>query len=91
MAEERIGPKLGSIYQFKLLGELREEDVNLMSPCVVTLVRRGRTTTTFKASTDQAGIIGLMRFLHGMGFAFLEINLCKPELSEVLPESPGSE
>jgi hypothetical protein len=68
---ERIGQGANSTYQLRLLGEVSQEDVNRMSPCRVSQVRRDEKTTTFRAVTDQAGMIGLMRYLHGMGFVIL--------------------
>ena len=80
MVGERIGQDAGSIYQLMLFGEISEEDVNPMSPCGVTLIRSGKTSTTFRVATDQAGIIGLMRYLHGNGFRFLSVRIMDPEL-----------
>lgn len=68
MAGECIGQDAGSTYRLRILGEVSEDNVNRMSPCGVTLVRRDETSTTFRAATDQAGMIGLMRYLHGKGF-----------------------
>jgi hypothetical protein len=73
VAGERIDQDGGSIYELRLLGEVSEDDVNRMSPCGVSLDRRDETTTTFRAATDQAGMIGLMRYLHGMGFVILSV------------------
>jgi hypothetical protein len=73
VAGERIDQDGGSTYELRLLGEVSEDDVNRMSPCRVTLVRRDETTTTFRAATDQAGMLGLMRYLHGMGFVILSV------------------
>jgi hypothetical protein len=71
---ERIGQEAGSSYRLRLLGEVSEGEVNPMSPCGVTLIRRGKSSTTFRATTDQAGMIGLMRYLHGMGFVILSVH-----------------
>jgi hypothetical protein len=73
VAGERIDQDGGSTYELRLLGEVSEDDVNRMSPCEVSLVRRDETTTTFRAATDQAGMLGLMRYLHGMGFVILSV------------------
>jgi hypothetical protein len=70
---ERIGQEAGSSYRLRLLGEVGVDDVNRMSPCAVTLAQKDETTTTFHAATDQAGMIGLMRYLHGMGFVILSV------------------
>jgi hypothetical protein len=70
---ERIGQEAGSSYRLRLLGEVSEDDVNRMSPCRVSQVQRDEKTTTFRAATDQAGMIGLMRYLHGMGFVILSV------------------
>ena len=37
-------------------------------------VQAEAATTRVTVSTDQAGLIGLMRHLHGLGFQFLSVN-----------------
>jgi hypothetical protein len=37
-------------------------------------VRGDQAATLFTVCTDQSGLIGLMRHLHGLGFVFLSVN-----------------
>jgi hypothetical protein len=50
-----------------------EDEINGMSPLL--LVREGGDTavTQFSVCTDQSGLIGLLRHLHGLGFVFLSV------------------
>lgn len=51
-----------------------EDDLNAMSPLQMTVVRGADTASmVFTVSTDQSGLIGLMRHLHGRGFMFLSV------------------
>lgn len=58
-------------YRIEPIGAIGEEAVNRERPCAVALTERGRTSTTFSVDTDQAGMIGLMCYLHGIGFSFI--------------------
>jgi hypothetical protein len=62
------------MYRLALRGWVDEEDLNEMSPLL--LVREGGDTavTHFRVHTDQSGLIGLMRHLHGLGYVFLSLS-----------------
>jgi hypothetical protein len=63
-----------SAYQVEVRGELDESSFNATSPLRVTDVRVHTTATQFSIYTDQSGLIGLMRHLHGQGFILLSVN-----------------
>jgi hypothetical protein len=60
-------------YQIELHGQLNENDVNAMSPFQMTIVRANMASTLATVYTDQSGLIGLIRHLHGKGFVLLSI------------------
>jgi hypothetical protein len=60
-------------YQIKMEGRVDEDDVNAMSPLRVTVRRRDEAATLLTARTDQAGLIGLLRHLHGRGDVLLSV------------------
>ena len=63
------------VYQIQIRGLIEEDEINVMSP--LQLVRDWAETavTQFSVQTDQSGLIGLMRHLHGLGFVFLSVNI----------------
>lgn len=62
------------VYHIQLRGRLDESEINEMSP--LHLVREGGTTvaTRFSVTTDQSGLIGLLRYLHGLGYALMSVS-----------------
>ena len=61
-------------YLIRLYGEVEEGEINAMSPLQMTLERVEPGATLFSVSTDQSGLIGLMRHLHGLGLLFLSVS-----------------
>jgi hypothetical protein len=61
------------IYQIEVRGQVDESDLNAMSPIQTTRVRADPVATLLTIHTDQSGLIGLLRHLHGRGFVFLSI------------------
>jgi hypothetical protein len=61
-------------YLIQLCGQVNESDLNAMSPIQMTVVRVDTAATLFTICTDQSGLIGLLRYLHGQGFVFLSVN-----------------
>lgn len=61
-------------YILQLRGQATESEFNAMSPLqmIVIPTEPGGLRVTF--STDQSGLVGLMRHLHGLGFVFLSFN-----------------
>ena len=60
-------------YRIEVQGQLDENAFNATSPLQMTVVRRDTATTLFTVCTDQSGLIGLIRHLHGHGFVILSV------------------
>jgi hypothetical protein len=50
-----------------------EDEINAMSPLQMTVIRTDVAATLLTVGTDQSGLIGLMRHLHGLRFVFLSV------------------
>ncbi|MGE5224444.1 MAG: hypothetical protein ACM3PY_18565 [Omnitrophica WOR_2 bacterium] len=61
------------IYKIKIHGQMEEEDILLACPLHFSTEQAGETATTFTIHTDQSGLIGLLRYLHGLGLVLLSI------------------
>ncbi len=61
-------------YHIQIRGQAEESEINAMSPLQMTVVRVNQAATLFSVCTDQSGLIGLLRHLHGLGFVFLSVN-----------------
>ena len=61
-------------YLIQLYGQVDEGEVNAMTPLQMTLERVEPAATLFSVCTDQSGLIGLMRHLHGLGLVFLSVS-----------------
>ena len=60
-------------YHLRLRGRLTADDLNAMSPLAMTVEESEAATTRLSVCTDQSGLIGLMRHLHGLGCVFLSV------------------
>ncbi|HOG48919.1 MAG TPA: hypothetical protein PLJ35_08465 [Anaerolineae bacterium] len=60
-------------YLIRLHGHVAEDDINAMSPLQITLERAEPAATLFSVRTDQSGLIGLLRHLHGLGLILLSV------------------
>jgi hypothetical protein len=60
-------------YLIQLRGQVNEDEINAMSPLQMTVKQMDAASTLLTVSTDQSGLIGLMRHLHGLGFVFLSV------------------
>jgi hypothetical protein len=60
-------------YQIKVRGQVDETAFNATSPLQVAVTRAEPTATLFTTHTDQSGLIGLIRHLHGHGFVLLSV------------------
>ncbi len=61
-------------YRIQLGGQVTADDINGMSPLTLTVEKTDRAATWLSVHTDQSGLIGLMRHLHGLGCVFLSVN-----------------
>jgi hypothetical protein len=64
-------------YLIQLRGSVGVDELNARTPLQIAEARAEATTTRVTASTDQAGLIGLLRHLQGLGFQFISIT-CDP-------------
>ena len=62
-----------STYHIKVRGEVDEDTFNQRSPLRMKVIQVYQDAVLFTISTDQSGLIGVIRFLHGQGFVFLSI------------------
>ncbi len=60
-------------YRLQIGGRVDEDNLNASSPLEVKVERVEADSTWLSVLTDQSGLVGLMRHLHGMGFALLSI------------------
>ncbi len=60
-------------YLIELRGAMDVNEVNARAPLKIVPLRTDSTTTLISATTDQAGLIGLLRHWHGLGYQFLSI------------------
>ena len=63
------------VYQIQIRGLIEEDEINVMSPLQMVRDWGETAVTQFSVHTDQPGLIGLMRHLHGLGFVFLSVNI----------------
>lgn len=63
-------------YLIQLRGQVNEDEINAISLLPLMMEWSDTTATLFTATTDQLGLIRLMRRLHRQGFVFLAMN-CK--------------
>jgi hypothetical protein len=62
-----------STYQITVQGQVTEDDLDGTSPLKITVMDSGMQATQFTIFTDQAGLIGALRHLHGRGFVLLSM------------------
>ena len=67
-----------SVYSIGFRGLIRIDELNLMSPHQMTVVRQEPGFTCVTIETDQAGMIGLLRHLLNSGIHILSIS-CEVE------------
>lgn len=61
-------------YLIEVGGEAAEADLNATSPVRVSVVRVGDGSTLLTARADQSALMGLLRYLHGLGFAIRAVS-----------------
>ena len=60
-------------YLLKLRGLVNAGEVNNMSPIQLKVKHADTEGTLLTLCTDQSGLVGLMSYLHGLGFTFLSL------------------
>jgi len=63
-----------NIYHIQVRGRLAAEDIESFSPPGFTMEQMEGNDTCLAVRTDQSGMIGLIRHLHGLGFVLLSIS-----------------
>ncbi len=61
-------------YRIELRGQMDEAEFNQTSPLGVLLMDKQADRLCLTVCTDQSGLIGLLRHLHGRGYVLLSIN-----------------
>ncbi len=61
-------------YHIQIRGQVDESEINAMSPSQITVEQAGTDATLFAVRTDQSGLVGLLRHLHGLGFVLLSVS-----------------
>jgi hypothetical protein len=70
---EAIGMDDRSGYQIEIQGRVDEKGLNEAGPLLVSRVRGDDRSTVFEVQTDQSGLIGLLRHLHGRGAVLISV------------------
>ncbi len=58
-------------YLIRVLGRLAAQDIEPFSPPGTTMEQMANGTTSLLVRTDQSGVVGLIRNLHGLGCVLL--------------------
>ncbi len=61
-------------YHIILRGAVDEGEINALGPLQVRVTQIGPRCTQLAFSTDQSGLVGLIGYLHGLGFVILSVN-----------------
>jgi hypothetical protein len=61
------------VYHIQLRGQIDEAEINAMSPLKLARKSGDTAVTQFSVRTDQSGLVGLIRYLHSLGFVFLSL------------------
>ncbi len=61
-------------YHIEIQGKADENDLNAVSPLQLTILRSEPKLTLFTICTDQSGLVGLLRHLHGRGLVLLSVH-----------------
>ncbi len=60
-------------YRIEVRGQVGANDINTTGPLQIAIERAGTDATRFTICTDQSGLIGLLRHLHGRGLVLLSV------------------
>jgi hypothetical protein len=66
-------------YLIQLRGVVDESEINVQSPLHTTVEPQGTAATLLTVRTDQSGLVGLLRHLHGRGFVLLSVGILAPQ------------
>lgn len=68
-----------NFYHIRVRGPVDEADLNAGSPQHLTVAESGPDGALLTFSADQAGMVGLIRHLHGLGYVLLAVIRCPDE------------
>ena len=60
-------------YHIEVQGQVDERTANAGGPLKLTVVESDPSSTLLTVFADQAGLIGLLRYLHQQGFVLLSV------------------
>ncbi len=63
-------------YHIRVRGPVDEADLNAGSPLHLIVAESGPEAALLIFSADQAGMVGLIRHLHGLGYVLLAVIRC---------------
>ncbi len=61
-------------YCITLRGQVSEGEINALGPLQVSVTHAGPNRTQLTFSGDQSSLVGLIGYLHGLGFVLLAVN-----------------
>ncbi len=61
-------------YRIQIDGRVDGNELNALSPLEIRVERVDAESTWLSVLTDQSGLFGLMRHLHGHGFLLLSVH-----------------
>jgi len=76
-----------STYHVRVRGEVDENTFIKKSPLCIKVIHTDETATLFTVCSDQSGLIGLIRYLHGQGFVLLSVHR-RPDETIINKEKP---
>ena len=62
------------IYKIQIHGQVKEQDINRSSPLQFKIDQMVEDNTFIAVQTDQSGLVGLVRHLHGLGLVLLSLS-----------------
>ncbi len=62
-------------YTIQLRGQVSEEEINSLGPLQVQVTQVEPRGTHLAFTSDQSGLVGLIGYLHGLGFVILSVKL----------------
>lgn len=78
------------IYSIQIYGHVKEEDINRSSPLQFKIEQDGEDNTFVAARSDQSGLIGLIRHLHGLGLVLVSMSSHNEDPFDPCSEAPGN-
>ncbi len=60
-------------YTIQLRGQVSEGEINTLGPLQVRVTQIEPHCTQLAFTTDQSGLVGLIGYLHGLGFVLLAV------------------